>query len=197
MNTDGLSYNGEWQNKMKHEFRMYVGPMFGGKTTRMLSQVERYGYMNYKVHLFKPSVDKRYETDSIVSHTGIKHKAIRVVCGMDIEKWVEKLGGGIIAVDEAFMIPGSGQAIINLFKNGYTVLVSSLQLSSDGSAYEEVQKMFPYATYVEVCPAVDPISKHDAFYTEKYGGRKDHGIEVGGAEMYRPRDWDGFFGNES
>ena len=31
---------------MRHEFRMYVGPMFGGKTTRMLSQLERYHYQD-------------------------------------------------------------------------------------------------------------------------------------------------------
>jgi len=54
--------------------------------------------------------------------------------------------------------------------------------------------MVPDATYVAVCPAVYPISKQGAYYTEKYGGRKDHAIEVGGAEMYRPRDWRGFFG---
>ena len=182
---------------MKHEFRMYVGPMFGGKTTRMLSQVERYSYMGEEALLFKPKVDERYEADSIVSHTGIKQDAIRVQHGDDIQRCVSAIYGGtpsVIAIDEAFMIPGSGNAAIQLFHRGHTVLVSSLQLSSDGTPYEEIKEMFPYATYVAVCPAVDPISKQDAFYTEKYGGRKDHAIEVGGAEMYRPRDWRGFFG---
>ena len=184
---------------MNHEFRMYVGPMFGGKTTRMLSQVERYSYMGEEALLFKPKVDERYEADSIVSHTGAKQEAIRVEHGDDIQRIVSAIYGGtpsVVAIDEAFMIPGSGDAAIQLFMRGHTVLVSSLQLSSDGSAYEETQKMFPYATYVAVCPAVDPLSKQDAYYTEKYGGRKDHAIEVGGAEMYRPRDWEGFFGSD-
>ena len=184
---------------MNHEFRMYVGPMFGGKTTRMLSQIERYSYMGEEALLFKPKVDERYETDSICSHTGVKQEAIRVEHGDDIQRIVSAIYGGtpsVIAIDEAFMIPGSGNAAIQLFTRGHTVLVASLQLSSDGSAYEETQEMFPYATYVAVCPAVDPISKQDAYYTEKYGGRKDHAIEVGGAEMYRPRDWEGFFGSD-
>jgi len=34
---------------------------------------------------------------------------------------------------------GSGKSLVNLFKRGHTILVSSLQLSSDGSAFEEVQ----------------------------------------------------------
>ena len=183
---------------MNHEFRMYVGPMFGGKTTRMLSQVERYSYMGEDALLFKPLVDERCEADRVCSHTGVKRKAFRVSSGDEIVKTVNALVGGspsVIAGDEAFMIPGSGEALRWLFVNGgHTILVSSLQLSSDGKPYEEVQAMFPYATYVAVCPAVDRISKQDAYYTEKYGGRKDHAIEVGGAEMYRPRDWNGFFG---
>ncbi len=183
---------------MNNEFQMYVGPMFGGKTTRMLSQVERYSYMGEEALLFKPKLDERYDSSSICSHTGQKQEAIRVEHGADIRRIVSAIYGGtpsVIAIDEAFMIPGSGFAAVQLFKEGHTVLVASLQLSSDGSAYEEIQEMFPYATYVAVCPAVDPVSKKDAYYTEKYGGRKDHAIEVGGAEMYRPRDWEGFFGS--
>ena len=184
---------------MNNEFRMYVGPMFGGKTTRMLSQIERYSYMGEEALIFKPKVDERYQSCHVVSHTGMQKEAIRIQVGADIERIVASVYGGtpsVVAIDEAFMIPGSGQSAVNLFKRGHTVLVSSLQLSSDGSPYEEVQQMFPYATYVAVCPAVDPISKRDAYYTEKYGGRKDHAIEVGGAEMYRPRDWPGFFGHD-
>jgi len=181
---------------MKHEFRMYVGPMFGGKTTRMLSQVERYSYQGLDALLFKPKIDERYDSSSVVTHAGIKNDATRVTNGEEIQSFVNAYSIGrptVVAVDEAFMIEGSGEALVSLFKQGHTILVSSLQLSSDCTPYKEVQQMFPYATYVAVCPAVDPISKMDAYYTEKYGGRKDHAIEVGGAEMYRPRDWNGFF----
>jgi len=184
---------------MNHEFRMYVGPMFGGKTTRMLSQKERYQYQDEDTYLFKPAIDGRYDERSVVTHTGIKSDATLVSSGQSICRTVIGLVGkkaSVIAVDEAFMIPGSGDALTWLFKQGHTILVSSLQLSSDGSPYDEISKMFPYATHVEVCPAVDPISKRDGYYTEKFGGRSDHGIEVGGAEMYRPRDWKGFFGGD-
>ncbi len=181
---------------MNNEFRMYVGPMFGGKTTRMLSQIERYKYMGLDTMLFKPKIDGRFGVD-IVTHSGISQGCTLVNSGFQIENLVNSImdkNPGIVAVDEVFMIHGAGDALINLFKKGHTILISSLQLSSDGTPYCEVQKLFPYATYVAVCPAVDPISKQDAYYTEKYAGRKDHGIEVGGAEMYRPRDWNGFFG---
>jgi len=182
---------------MTNEFRMYVGPMFGGKTTRMLSAVDRYKYQGQKILAFKPQVDERYSKESIVTHWGHELNANRILDGAALKRKViqqAQKNPCVIAVDEVFMIPGCGNVLVELFKQGNTILISSLQLSSDGSPYPEVACMFPYATYVEVCAAVDPISKRDAYYTEKYGGRKDHAIEVGGAEMYRPRDWAGFFG---
>jgi thymidine kinase len=77
----------------------------------------------------------------------------------------------------------------DLFKWGATVIASTLQISSDGTPYPEVAGFISYATKVEVCPAVCTTINcgADAHYTEKIGGRLDHGIEVGGAEMYQPR----------
>ena len=184
---------------MNNEFRMYVGPMFGGKTTRMLSQIERYRYQDEQVFLFKPSIDDRFDNHKVVTHTGVRADAMLVTNGETIKTTIRRLAKGtpcVVAVDEAFMIPGCGDAVIDLFKCGHTILVSSLQLSSDGSSYPETMVMFPYATYVAVCPAVCPVTKKDAYYTEKIGGRSDHGIEVGGAEMYQPRCWEEFFGKQ-
>jgi len=184
---------------MQPEFKLFVGPMFGGKTTRMLSHLDRYTYQGADILLFKPNLDSRYENGGVaevISHTGKKMQAVKVDSGHSIERVVSAIYGSfpcVVAVDEAFMIPGSGESLVRLFHKGHTILVSSLQLSSDNTPYEEIKTMFPYATSIDVCPAVDPISKQDAYYTEKYAGRKDHAIEVGGAEMYRPRDWEGFF----
>jgi thymidine kinase len=186
-----------------HQFKLFVGPMFGGKTTRMLSHLDRYQYQGADILLFKPNVDDRYENGGeaeVISHTGVKQQAIKVDHGHSIQRVVSAIYGttpSVIAIDEAFMIPGSGEAAVQLFKMGHTILVSSLQLASDGTPFEEIVEMFPWATHVEVCPAVDPVSKFDAYYTEKIGGTQASGtVEVGGADMYRPRDWQGFFGSD-
>jgi len=95
----------------------------------------------------------------------------------------------VIAVDEAFMIEGASDALINLFRSGVSVVVSSLQLSASGNVFEEVRDMMPWATKIEVCPAVCPLTGRDAYYTH----RKLDGLEeiaVGGADMYEPRCWE-------
>ena len=84
------------------------------------------------------------------------------------------------------MIEGVGEVLVDLFRQGHTILVSSLQISSDWTAYKELAYMFPYATKIEVCPAVCAVCNADAYYTKKIGGRSDHAIEVGGADIYSP-----------
>ena len=173
-----------------NEFKMFVGPMFGGKTTKLLSAIDRYKYQGRKILAFKPDIDKRYSANEIVTHWGGRSSAILVSSGVAISRKVtEEFGNtktGVIAVDEAFMINGSGSHLIDLFTKGHTVLVSSLQLSSSYNEYAEIMMMMPYATSIEVCPAVCSTCGADAYYTKKIGGRSDHEIEVGGSEMYKP-----------
>lgn len=183
---------------MKNEFVVFVGPMFGGKTTKLLSAIDRYKYQGRDIHVFKPIVDERYSTSDIVTHWGAKIPATRIsseTMAENLEPFFYRASDKdkvVIAVDEAFMIDGIADILVRLFKCGHTILVSSLQLSSDFTPYKEIAGMLPYATKVEVCPAVCSVCGADAHYTEKTGGRSDHGIEVGGAEMYQPRCFNHF-----
>ncbi len=181
----------------KNEFIIFVGPMFGGKTTKLLSAVDRYKYQKRDIFAFKPQVDQRYAKEKIVTHWGGKLRADLVSDATEILESLVLNGVSlqdqpVIAVDEAFMLKDAGTVLPKLFKDGATVIASTLQISSDGTAYPEVAGFMPYATKVEVCPAVCTICGADAHYTEKIGGRVDHGIEVGGAEMYQPRCFEHF-----
>ena len=94
----------------------------------------------------------------------------------------------VIAVDEAFMIPGVSWVLTDLFKKGKTIVVSSLDLSATGKAFEEIEALFPWATHIEKCPAVCTICNEDAYYTHKKVEDLAE-IAVGGAELYEPRCW--------
>ena len=177
--------------KNNPEFVIFTGPMFGGKTTKLLSSIERYKYQNKKIYTFKPKIDERYSSSQIVTHWGGKVDSMRVSSGLDINYILDQVDKRdiVVAVDEAFMIPGSADCLIELFKKGSTVLISTLQLASAGTPYEEIRKMMPWATKVEVCPAVCTVCGLDAFYTSKIGGKPEDEIEVGGSDLYEPRCW--------
>ena len=171
---------------------VFCGPMFGGKTTRLLAEAERYSYQKRNILAYKPIVDDRYDDEYIVSHNGFKLKAKKIYnaeeifddVGLSSERRAEN---SVIIVDESFMIKDSGKVLPDLYKLGHSVLVSTLQISSSGEPFNEVQRLLPYATKIIVCPAVCPLCLNDAYFTKKIAGRKDHNIEVGGAELYQPR----------
>lgn len=179
------------------EFIIFTGPMFGGKSSRLLAAIDRFKHQNKNVIVFKPAMDERYSKSEIATHNGGRLTAKLVNSGNDILLEVYRLDdilrteGGhvdVIAVDEAFMIEGSANALLQLFREGKTIIVSSLQLSASGNVFEEVRDMMPWATKIEVCPAVCTVSGLDAYYTHRKFNDMNE-IEVGGAELYEPRSW--------
>jgi thymidine kinase len=135
-------------------------------------------------------MDDRYTEGKICTHSGGSIESISAKTGLDIVSHINEIGNvDVVAVDEAFMIDGISSILINLFKEGKTIVVSSLQLSASGNVFEEIRDIMPWATKIEVCPAVCPVTGRDAFYTHrKVIGMSE--IEVGGAEMYEPRCWE-------
>jgi thymidine kinase len=160
--------------------------MFGSKTTKMLSVLERCSYQNRKVIAFKPKMDDRYATGEICTHAGLKFPATNVSSGSDIALQAE--GYDVVGVDEAFMIDGCSNALIDLFKRGTTVVVSSIQLSASGNVFDEIKEILPWATKIEVCPAVCVKTGDNAYYTVRKVDSLSE-IEVGGADIYEPRAW--------
>jgi thymidine kinase len=162
--------------------------MFSCKTSKLLMELERFKYQHKKVVVFKPQQDVRYGIDDVVSHSGWKTPAIVIKTGADVIEVLAALDEQpqVIVVDEAFMIPGIAETLTWLFRNGYNVLVSTLDLSSACKPFGEVEKMLPWATCIEKCSAVCTVCGDDASYTY----RKlvsDEEIQVGGSELYEPR----------
>jgi len=173
---------------MTTTFTVFCGPMFSAKTTSLLSVLDRFKYQGKKVAVFKPTLDDRYNTDHISTHGGWKIPAIRVKLGTDVLEHLANMDENpqVIAVDEAFMIPGVADVLVWLYRSGYSIVVSSLDLSATGKSFAEIEKMLPWATKVEKLSAVCTVCNKDAFYTYKKQTGGDE-IEVGGVELYEPR----------
>lgn len=171
------------------EFIVYTGSMFSGKTSRLLSLLDRYKYQNKSILAFKPKIDDRYSVSEISSHSGWKFPAVCISNGADVLEYLSQLDTPppqVIAVDEAFMMPGIAESLVWLYKNGFTVVVSSLEMSATGKPFPEIERMLVWATHIEKCTAVCTVCGKDAPYTHKKQTGGDE-IEVGGEELYSPR----------
>ena len=170
------------------EFVIFTGPMWSGKTTRLTAAVERHRIRRTEVLCFKPEIDGRYASSSIVTHSGSKMDAISVNNGEQIVYNVNERSPGVIAVDEAFMIEGCADALIEVFKKGVSVYVSSIELSANLKSFPEIEKMMPFATRIEKCSAVCVSCGEDAALTHRRVPSLEE-ISVGGADSYEPMCW--------
>lgn len=178
-----------WENP-NPEFIVFCGPMFSGKTSRLLSTLDRFAYQKKRIIVFKPKMDDRYSRSAIVTHTNQSIAARSVSNGKDILR--EIVDGGIefdvIAVDEAFMLDGIAEVMIQLYKLGKTVVISSLEMSATCNQFDEITKMMSWATQVEKCVSVCTVCQRDASFTQRKISDMNE-IQVGGADMYEPRCW--------
>jgi len=169
-------------------FTIFCGPMMSSKTTRLLAAIDRFRYQNLTVVAFKPKLDRRYTPEEISTHNGGKMTAIVVSTGDEILRHSSMLTPDVVAVDEAFMIDGSADALIKLFRMGVTIVVSSIEMSATCNIFIELEKMLPWATRIEKCAAVCLVCGEDAYYTQRKIADLAE-IAVGGSELYEPRCW--------
>ncbi len=175
------------------KFVLYTGPMFSSKTTKLLARIDRSKYQKKNTISFKPNLDDRYSVgNQIVTHNDLHTQCYNVTSGKEIlDVIVGNESTDIVAIDELFMIPGGGDACIKLFKKGYDVYVSSIELNYLGEPFEEITKIMPYCTQIIKCTAVCAVCQNDARYTFKkensLSENSENKIEVGGEETYEPR----------
>ena len=114
----------ELKMKRMPEFIIFTGPMFGAKTSRLLSTIDRFNYQNRTVVVFKPKIDRRYSESSVTTHNGLSIPAISVSSGSEIFNTVinDERNPDVIAVDEAFMIENVASALIDFYQKNKKVL---------------------------------------------------------------------------
>ena len=168
---------------------IFAGPMFGSKTTKLISLVDRYQIQKKNVIVFKPRMDSRYDVSKITTHNGVSLDSFIIDRGVDIFNYFQiDKPPDIIAVDEAFMIDGIGDALVKCYKLGVSIVISSLDMSATCRPFDEIKELLPFATSIIKCSAVCQICGEDAYFThKKFENNRE--IEVGGDNLYEPRCW--------
>ena len=173
---------------MRNELVVYTGPMWSGKSARLISAVERHRLRKTAVVCFKPAIDGRYSETAIVTHSGFSIPAFSVSSGKDIIERVKRFSPDVVAIDEAFMIDGCADAVREIFKSKISVYISSIELSANMQTFPEMEKILSIATRIEKCAAVCVRCGEDAHLTHRIVPSLEE-ISVGGADTYEPLCW--------
>jgi len=165
---------------------VYCGPMMASKTTHLLVDAERAKYRRDNVVIVKPKIDTRYAHNSVITHMGLSVQAIAIESAEEFREITKT--ATFVAVDEAFMIKGIADAIMDNFMRGCSASVSTLDLSASCIPFEESMKLLSIATAVNKLHAVCVVCGANARFTSfKHGSQPtEQDVKIGGPEAYEP-----------
>jgi len=162
-----------------------TGCMFSGKTEELIRRLRRAKIAKQKVVIFKPNIDTRYSTNSIVSHSEQSLPSILIKDVKEILDLVED--AQVIGIDEAQFFSADLINVCNqLADDGKRVIVAGLDMDYRGVPFEPMPQILSVAEYITKSLAICVECGNPADRTQ----RKTHSSErviVGAADVYEAR----------
>jgi thymidine kinase len=163
-----------------------VGPMFSGKSEELIRRLRRAEIARQRVQIFKPSIDKRYATNGIVSHSGLEIPSDLVEDGADILTKVEARTE-VVGVDEAqFLGESVVETCMRLADLGKRVIVAGLDTDFMGRPFEPMPRLLVKAEEITKLLAICARCGNPAVHTQRLVASEDL-IVVGAGGMYEAR----------
>jgi len=130
-----------------------TGSMFSGKTEELIRRLRRAQFAGLKVEIFKPSLDKRYSENRVVSHDD---KSI-VSTPVDNSSSILLLAGEVevVGIDEAQFFDNSIVEVCNkLADKGIRVVVAGLDMDFMGNPFGPIPALLSVAEYITKVHAI-------------------------------------------
>jgi thymidine kinase len=149
---DFLENSGRVSGK-RGTIEVITGSMFSGKTEELIRRLRRAQFAGLKVEIFKPSLDKRYSEDRVVSHDD---KSI-VSTPVDNASSILLLAGevDVVGIDEAQFFDSSIVEVCNkLADNGVRILIAGLDMDFMGNPFGPMPALLSIAEYITKVHAI-------------------------------------------
>ena len=160
------------------------GSMFSGKTEELIRRLKRAKIAKQKVKVFKPSIDKRYDKEFIISHDQ-KYLSSTIVSKASEILSLAK-GYNVVGIDETQFFDFNIVKVCNILaNNGHRVIIAGLDMDYKGNPFGPMPALMATAEYVTkvhaVCATTGNLANH-SFRTSKNNSL----IHIGEKESYEP-----------
>jgi len=161
------------------------GSMFSGKTEELIRRIRRAIIAHQKTIIFKPSKDKRYDDEDVVSHDENTVKSIPIEKSTDIYNYVEE--ASVIGIDEAqFFDDELVKVCEKLALQGRRVIVAGLDMDYKGIPFGPMPNLLAIAEYITkvhaICPHCGNLATHSYRLSEE-----TEQLVLGEKDKYEPR----------
>ena len=167
------------------------GPMFSGKSEEMIRRLRRAEIAGRRVAIFKPMLDDRYAATDVVSHAGVRMRAVPISCVREL-LW-RAHGAEVVGIDEIqFFEPSVVTAALELAEGGARVIAAGLDQDFRRLPFGPMPELLSHAEFVDKLQAVCHRCGGPATTTQRlvdgrpapYSGET---VVVGAAEQYEAR----------
>ena len=160
------------------------GSMFAGETEELIRRLKRAKIAKQKVKVFKPSIDKRYDKEFIISHDQ-KYLSSTIVSKASEILSLAK-GYNVVGIDETQFFDFNIVKVCNILaNNGHRVIIAGLDMDYKGNPFGPMPALMATAEYVTkvhaVCARTGNLANH-SFRTSKNNSL----IHIGEKESYEP-----------
>lgn len=159
------------------------GPMFSGKTEELIRRVRRAQYAKQRVQVFKPTLDDRYDAESVVTHNAESLPGIAV---KDVEHMRSELDPkvAVVGIDEVqFFDETVVDFCQDLADDGCRVIAAGLDLDYRGVPFEPMPRLLSIAEYVTKLLSICVRCGNPAHYSYRIASDPQQ-VLVGSSDRY-------------
>lgn len=175
---------------------LIIGPMFSGKSTRLIGTIRKYTYKAKKTIMIKFFADKRYsEKSEVVTHDLLKYDSIDC---KNLRDHFEKIKNyDVIGIDEGQFFPDLVEVCEELALMRKTVVVAALNGDFRMEPFPVIAKLISKADKIKLLKAYCFKCHRDAKYTLRIV-QSNETVLIGAGEAYKPacRECHVFFSKE-
>ena len=174
------------------QIEIICGPMFAGKTEELIRRANRMEYAKKKYLVFKPTIDDRYSTTEIVSHSNYRKNSICIKHSSEILSYITDDIQAVI-VDEAQFFDIDIIGVCEWLANrGLRVICGGLDCDFKGSPFPVMANLLARAEYITKLTAIcnvcgDPATRTQRIIDGQPAYEDDPIVLVGAKEAYEPR----------
>jgi thymidine kinase len=171
-------------NKKKGWVEVITGSMFSGKTEELIRRMKRAKFAKQNVEIFKPTVDKRYDDEMVVSHDSNEIHSTAVPSSANIP--ILANGVDVVGIDEAqFFDEGLVFVCKALADSGIRVIVAGLDMDYKGNPFGPIPAIMAKAEYVTkvhaICMYCGDLANHSFRKIDKQAL-----VVLGEVDQYEP-----------
>jgi thymidine kinase len=158
---------------------LIMGPMFSGKTTELLRQLERAQVAKKKTILLRPKIDTRpFLSHSEKDNGWLKQEFVDLAT-------FDAADFDVVGIDEGQFFEGLKDFCLKYSLQGKRIIISALLSSSECQLFDPIVQILPYCDEIIKLSAIcTKCGSEQGNYTYYLAGTKTEKVSVGGLNEY-------------